>query len=66
LRRKKFNIYGNGIAFGHPVVATGARIFITLMYGLIKSHTEEAGSSQVHKMIKEIIQRTFDYFIIIR
>ena len=35
---EKFNIYGNGIALGHPVAATGARIFVTLMYGLIKSH----------------------------
>jgi len=35
---EKFNIYGNGIALGHPVAATGARIFLTLMYGLIKSH----------------------------
>ncbi|MEA2015253.1 MAG: acetyl-CoA C-acetyltransferase [Actinomycetota bacterium] len=34
----KLNIYGNGIALGHPVGATGARIFVTLMYGLIKSH----------------------------
>jgi len=35
---KKFNIYGNGIALGHPVAATGARISVTLMDGLIKSH----------------------------
>jgi len=34
----KLNIYGNGIALGHPVGATGARIFVTLMYGLMKSH----------------------------
>jgi len=34
----KLNIYGNGIALGHPVGATGARIFVTLMNGLIKSH----------------------------
>ena len=36
--KDKLNIYGNGIALGHPVGATGARIFVTLMYGLIKSH----------------------------
>ena len=30
----KLNISGNGIALGHPVGATGARIFTTLVYGL--------------------------------
>jgi len=34
----KLNIYGSGIALGHPVGATGARIFVTLLHGLIKSH----------------------------
>ena len=33
----KLNIYGNGIALGHPVGATGARIFVTLLYGLMKT-----------------------------
>ena len=33
----KLNIYGSGIALGHPVGATGARIFVTLMYGLVKT-----------------------------
>lgn len=34
----KLNIFGNGIALGHPVAATGARIFVTLMYGLMRTH----------------------------
>jgi acetyl-CoA C-acetyltransferase len=34
----KLNIFGSGIALGHPVGATGARIFVTLMHGLIKTH----------------------------
>jgi len=34
----KLNIFGNGIALGHPVGATGARIFVTLLYGLMKTN----------------------------
>ncbi|MFC1534708.1 thiolase family protein [Thermodesulfobacteriota bacterium] len=35
LDREKVNIYGNGIALGHPVGATGARLLATLLYGMI-------------------------------
>jgi acetyl-CoA C-acetyltransferase len=35
LDREKVNIYGNGIALGHPVGATGARLLTTLLYGMI-------------------------------
>lgn len=30
----KLNIYGSGISLGHPIGATGARIFVTLINGL--------------------------------
>ncbi|WP_024333757.1 thiolase family protein [Desulfotignum balticum] len=32
LDREKTNIYGNGIALGHPVGATGCRLVVTLLY----------------------------------
>ena len=35
LARDKVNIYGNGIALGHPVGATGCRLVVTLLYGMI-------------------------------
>jgi len=35
LDRHKVNIHGNGIALGHPVGATGARLVVTLLYGMI-------------------------------
>ena len=35
LEREKVNIYGNGIALGHPIGATGARLLTTLLYGMI-------------------------------
>jgi len=31
---EKLNIYGGGIALGHPIGATGARLFVTLLNGL--------------------------------
>jgi len=36
--RKKVNIWGGAIAYGHPLGATGARIVATAIYGLI--HTK--------------------------
>jgi acetyl-CoA C-acetyltransferase len=38
LNRDKVNIYGNGIALGHPVGATGARLLTTLLYGMINDN----------------------------
>ena len=38
LNREKVNIYGNGIALGHPVGATGARLLATLLYGMINDN----------------------------
>ncbi len=35
LDRDKVNIHGNGIALGHPVGATGCRLVVTLLYGMI-------------------------------
>ena len=36
LDRSKVNLNGSGIALGHPVGCTGARIIVSLMYGLKK------------------------------
>ena len=35
LDRDKVNIYGNGIALGHPVGATGCRLVVTLLHSMI-------------------------------
>ncbi|OPY74863.1 MAG: Acetyl-CoA acetyltransferase [Syntrophorhabdus sp. PtaU1.Bin050] len=35
LDREKVNIYGNGIALGHPVGATGCRLIVTLLYEMM-------------------------------
>jgi acetyl-CoA C-acetyltransferase len=35
LDRTKVNICGNGIALGHPVGATGCRLVVTLLYGMM-------------------------------
>jgi acetyl-CoA C-acetyltransferase len=35
LDRDKVNVYGNGIALGHPVGATGCRLVVTLLYGML-------------------------------
>jgi acetyl-CoA C-acetyltransferase len=35
LDRDKVNVYGNGIALGHPVGATGCRLVVTLLYGMM-------------------------------
>ena len=37
LDRDKVNIYGGGIALGHPVGATGCRLVVTLMYGMLSN-----------------------------
>lgn len=35
LDREKVNIYGNGIALGHPVGATGCRLVVTLLHQML-------------------------------
>ena len=35
LDREKVNIFGSGIALGHPVGATGCRLVVTLLYSMI-------------------------------
>ena len=35
LDRDKVNVYGNGISLGHPVGATGCRLVVTLLYGMM-------------------------------
>jgi acetyl-CoA C-acetyltransferase len=35
LDRDKVNIHGSGIALGHPIGATGCRLVVTLLYGMI-------------------------------
>ncbi len=35
LDRNKVNVYGNGVALGHPVGATGARLLVTLLYEMM-------------------------------
>lgn len=35
LDREKVNVFGSGIALGHPVGATGCRLVVTLLYGMI-------------------------------
>lgn len=35
LDRNKVNVYGNGIALGHPVGATGTRLIVTLLYEMM-------------------------------
>jgi acetyl-CoA C-acetyltransferase len=35
LDREKVNVHGNGIALGHPVGATGCRLVVTLLYGMM-------------------------------
>jgi acetyl-CoA C-acetyltransferase len=37
LDRDRVNIHGNGIALGHPVGATGCRLVVTLLYGILAS-----------------------------
>lgn len=35
LDRDKVNVYGSGIALGHPVGATGCRLLVTLLHGML-------------------------------
>ncbi len=35
LDREKVNVHGNGIALGHPVGATGCRLVVTLLFGMM-------------------------------
>jgi acetyl-CoA C-acetyltransferase len=35
LDRDRVNVYGNGIALGHPVGATGCRLIVTLLYEMM-------------------------------
>ncbi|MCX5861086.1 MAG: thiolase family protein [Desulfomonile sp.] len=35
LDRDKVNVYGSGIALGHPVGATGCRLLVTLFHGMV-------------------------------
>ena len=35
LDREKVNVHGNGIALGHPIGATGCRLVVTLLYGML-------------------------------
>ncbi|MCI4373898.1 MAG: acetyl-CoA C-acyltransferase, partial [Thermoplasmata archaeon] len=36
---EQFNVHGGAIALGHPIGASGARIVVTLVHELIRSHT---------------------------
>jgi acetyl-CoA C-acetyltransferase len=36
---EQFNVHGGAIALGHPIGASGARIVVTLLHELIRSHT---------------------------
>lgn len=38
---KKVNVNGSAIALGHPIGATGARIIVTLLYGLIHANLKK-------------------------
>lgn len=38
LNRDNVNVYGNGIALGHPVGATGCRLVVTLLHGMLTDH----------------------------
>jgi acetyl-CoA C-acetyltransferase len=35
----QFNVHGGAVALGHPIGASGARIVVTLVHELIRSHT---------------------------
>ncbi len=36
---EQFNVHGGAIALGHPIGASGARIVVTLVHELLRSHT---------------------------
>jgi len=42
---EKTNIYGSGISLGHPIGASGARILVTLLYGLKRNNLKRGLAS---------------------
>jgi acetyl-CoA C-acetyltransferase len=40
LDRSKVNVYGSGIALGHPVGATGCRLLVTLFHGMVADNLQ--------------------------
>ena len=44
----KLNIYGGGISLGHPIGATGARLFVTLLNGLQQTNGKLGIASLCH------------------
>lgn len=40
LDRSKVNVYGSGIALGHPVGATGCRLLVTLFHGMLTDNLQ--------------------------
>ena len=42
---EKLNISGGGIALGHPIGASGARVLVTLLHGLIRTGGTRGGAS---------------------
>ena len=36
---QQFNVHGGAVALGHPIGASGARIVVTLVHELVRSHT---------------------------
>ena len=45
---EKLNVYGGGIALGHPIGASGARLIVTLLTALHKSGTSRGVASLCH------------------
>ena len=45
---EKLNIYGGGISLGHPIGATGARLFVTLLNGLQQTNGKLGIASLCH------------------
>ena len=45
LDRDKVNIYGSGIALGHPVGATGCRLLVTLSHILTSDNLDVGAAS---------------------
>lgn len=43
--REKVNIHGGGVALGHPIGATGARIIVTLLAALQENHLQRGIAS---------------------
>ncbi len=42
---EKTNIYGSGISLGHPIGASGARILVTLLYGMKRNNLKRGLAS---------------------